>query len=140
MKLRSTFVVSKCCSRFKILITEIYWKLWCWNVMHVLVYLWTTGTCLITARCGVKWCILYVCFFLFLVRGYAITRVSQSDESSRLVINVLIHLCIYLYMYRFVEISFLMEYRWWWWWWCWLMFYGHFYAQGRLNGPSDFQR
>jgi hypothetical protein len=29
------------------------------------------------------------------------------------------------------------DWRWWWWWW--LMFYGHFCAQGRLNGPSDFQ-
>jgi len=26
------------------------------------------------------------------------------------------------------------------WWWWWLMFYGHFCAQGRLNGPSDLQR
>ena len=30
-----------------------------------------------------------------------------------------------------------MRVRWWWWW---LMFYSHFCAQGRLNGPSDFQR
>jgi len=26
-----------------------------------------------------------------------------------------------------------------WWWWRWLMLYGHFCAQGRLNGPSDLQ-
>jgi len=25
-------------------------------------------------------------------------------------------------------------------WWWWLMFYGHFCAHGRLNGPSDLQR
>jgi len=27
-----------------------------------------------------------------------------------------------------------------WWWWRWLMFYSHFCAPGRLNGPSDLQR
>jgi len=25
-------------------------------------------------------------------------------------------------------------------WWWWLLFYGHFFARGRLNGPSDLQR
>ena len=47
--------------------------------------------------------------------------------------NYTVHIHTYIHTDRQTD----RQSEWWWWW---LMFYGHFCAHGRLNGPSDLQK
>jgi len=82
------------------------------------------------------WCV--VSQLLLLTHGQAIIERGCSVNKEMEVDN----LCLEMFIAQRIvhdHIISVGDMMWWWWWWWWLMFYGHFCAQGRLNGPSDLQ-